>query len=206
LFRVSPLRDESGNIVKWYGTNADIEERKCAEEALRSNEQKLRLIVDTIPGMVCTMNAAGEVQLLNRQVLEYFGKTSEELKNWAAGDAVHPDDLPRVIDLWRRSVETGQPYEYELRQRRADGMYRWFQSRALPVRDAEDRISGWYMLLTDVDDRKRNEVELARAHDEIAKSEAELRTIIDAIPQLIIAFGSDGNFCTRIGRCWSTPA
>ena len=194
LFRASPLRDESGNIVKWYGTNADIEERKRAEEALRSNEQNLRLIVDTIPGMVCTMSAAGEVQLLNRQVLEYFGKTSEELKDWATSDAVHPDDLPRVIDVWRRSVETGQPYEYELRQRRADGLYRWFQSRALPVRDTEDRISGWYMLLTDVDDRKRNEVALARAHDEIAKSESELRTIIDAIPQLIIAIGADGNF------------
>jgi formate hydrogenlyase transcriptional activator len=194
LFRASPLRDESGNIVKWYGTNADIEERKRAEEALRSKEQNLRLIVDTIPGMVCTLSAAGEVQLLNRQVLEYFGKTSAELKNWATGDAVHPDDLPRVIDLWRRSVETGRPYEYELRQRRADGMYRWFQSRALAVRDTEDRISGWYMLLTDVDDRKRNEVALARAHDEIAKSEAELRTIIDAIPQLIIAIGADGGF------------
>jgi PAS domain S-box-containing protein len=58
LFRASPLRDGSGNIVKWYGTNADIEERKRTEEALRSKEQKLRLIVDTIPGMVCTMSAA----------------------------------------------------------------------------------------------------------------------------------------------------
>jgi formate hydrogenlyase transcriptional activator len=194
LFRASPLRDESGSIVQWYGTNADIEERKRAEEALRSNEQKLRSIVDSIPGMVCTLSAAGEVQLVNRQVLEYFGKTSEELKNWSTSDAVHPDDLPRVIDLWRRSVETGRPYEYELRQRRADGMYRWFQSRALPVRDADDRISGWYMLLTDVDDRKRNEVALATAHDEVANSEAELRTIIDAIPQLIIAIGADGGF------------
>ncbi len=82
LFRASPLRDESGNIVQWYGTNADIEERKCAEEALRSNEQKLRQIVDTIPGIVCTLSATGEVQLLNRQILEYFGKTSDELKDW----------------------------------------------------------------------------------------------------------------------------
>ena len=164
-----------------------------AEEALRSNEQKLRQIVDTIPGMVCTFNAVGEVQLLNRQVLEYFGRTIEELKDWSTSDVVHPDDLPRVIDLWRRSVEAGQPYEYELRQRRADDMYRWFQSRALPVRDRGERISAWYMLLTDVDDRKRNEVALTTAHDEIAKSEAKLRTIIDAIPQLIIAVGADGN-------------
>jgi PAS domain S-box-containing protein len=155
LFRASPLRNDSGRVEKWYGTNTDIEERKRAEEALRSNEQSLRRIVDTIPGLVCTMTATGEVQLLNRQVLEYFGNTTEELKNWASSDAVHPDDLPRVIDVWRRSVETGQPYEYELRQRRADGVYRWFQSRALPVRDSQGRITGWYMLLTDIDDRKR---------------------------------------------------
>ena len=194
LFRASPLRDKSGNVVKWYGTNADIEERKRAEETLRANEQTLRLIVDTIPGMVCTMSGAGEVQLLNRQVSEYFGKTTEELKNWTTGDAVHPDDLPRVVDAWRCAVETGGPYQLELRQRRADGVYRWFHARALPARDMEGRISNWYMLLTDVDDRKRNEAELARAHLEIAKSEAELRTIIDAIPQLITVVGVDGNF------------
>jgi PAS domain S-box-containing protein len=88
----------------------------------------------------------------------------------------------------------GEPYEFELRQRRADGVYRWFQARALPARDAQGRISGWYMLLTDIDDRKQNEAALARAHDEIAKSESELRRIIDAIPQLIIAIGADGDF------------
>ena len=193
LFRASPLRDGSG-VVKWYGTNTDIEERKRAEQALRANEQSLRLIVDTIPGMVCTLSTAGEVQLLNRQVLEYFGKMAEELKNWATSDAVHPDDLPRVIDAWRRSVESGQRYDLELRQRRADGVYRWFQSRALPTRDSEGRVAGWYMLLIDIDDRKRNEAALARAHDQIAKSEAELRTIIDAIPQLITVIGADGTF------------
>src|SRR5437667_8845958 len=91
------------------------------------SEERFRLIVDAIPGFVCTLNAAGEVELLNRQVLEYFGKTTEELKNWATSDAVHPDDLPRVIDTWKRSIETGEPYDLELRQRRADGVYRWFQ-------------------------------------------------------------------------------
>jgi PAS domain S-box-containing protein len=92
---------------------------------------------------VCTLSAAGEVELVNRQVLEYFGKTPEELKNWATSDAVHPEDLPRVIDAWRHSVETGQPFVLELRQRRADGVYRWFQSRAFPARDTEGRITGW---------------------------------------------------------------
>src|SRR6267143_6047067 len=128
-----------------------------AFEKIKTNEQSLRLIVDTIPGFVCTLSAAGEVQLLNRQVSEYFGKTTEELKNWATSDAVHPDDLPRVIDAWRHSVETGQPHDLELRQRRADGVYRWFQARGLPLRDTEGGVMGWYMLLTDIDDRKRAE-------------------------------------------------
>ena len=131
------------------------------------------------------MSAAGEVQLLNRQVLEYFGKTTEELKNWATSDAVHPDDLPRVIDVWRRSVESGQPYEFELRQRRADGVYRWFQSRALPVRDTEGRITGWYMLLTDIDDRKR-------AEDALRASEQDFRLIVDTVPGLVWTMTANG--------------
>jgi PAS domain S-box-containing protein len=185
LFRASPLRNDSGAVEKWYGTNTDIEERKRAEEAVRANEQSLRLIVDSIPGLVCTLSAAGEVQLLNRQVLEYFGRTTEELQNWATSDAVHPDDLPRVIDVWRRSVETAQPYEYELRQRRADGEYRWFQSRALPVRDPEGRITGWYMLLTDIDDRKL-------AEDALRASEQDFHLIIDSVPGLVWTMSANG--------------
>src|SRR6202171_5464706 len=137
-------------------------ERKRNEAALQQSEERFRLIVDTVPGMVCTLTALGEVELLNRQILEYFGKTTEELKNWATSDAVHPDDLPRVIDAWRRSVETGEPYILELRQRRADGVYRWFQSRALPTRDMQGRITGWYILLTDIDDRERAGGEFAK--------------------------------------------
>jgi len=185
LFRGNPLLDESGRVVKWYGTNIDLEERKRAEEALRSNEQSLRRMVDSIPGFVCTLNAAGEVELLNRQLLEYFGKTPEELKNWATGDAVHPDDLPRVIDAWRRSVETGEPYALELRQRRADGVYRWFQSRALPARDTEGRITGWYMLLTDIDDRKR-------AEDVLRSNEQSLRLVVDSIPGFVATLSAGG--------------
>ena len=103
--------------------------------------------------------------------MDYFGKTAEDLKNWASSDAVHPDDLPRVIDSWRRSVETGQPYENEHRYRRADGAYRWFHSRALPARDSEGRITGWYMLLTDIDDRKHAQEKLQRSEAFLAEAQ-----------------------------------
>jgi PAS domain-containing protein len=86
---------------------AVVIECKRNEAALQKSEERFREIVDTIPGFVCTLSAAGEVELVNRQVLEFFGKTTEELKNWATSDAVHQDDLPRVIDAWRARSKPG---------------------------------------------------------------------------------------------------
>src|ERR1700730_18558609 len=191
--RALPTRAEDGN-TGWCMLLTDIDDRKHAEEALRSNEQSLRLIFDSIPGFISTHSAAGEIEVINRQTLEYFGKTAEELKKWATGDAVHPDDVPGMVDAWRRAIETGQPVELEHRSRGADGVYRWFLLRGRPQRDGEGRVVRWYNLVTEIDERKRAEGELERAFDEIARSEAELRTIIDAIPQLIVAIGADGNF------------
>jgi len=144
-------------------------ERQRSQEALRANEQSLRMIVDSIPGFVATLNPAGEIELVNRQTLEYFGKTIEELRNWASSDAIHPDDLPGLLDAWRRAIETGEPFESEHRSRRADGVYRWFQARWLPQRDAEGRIARWYCLVTDIDDRKRAENKLEKAFEEIKR-------------------------------------
>src|SRR5258707_6037899 len=112
----------------------------------------------------------------------------EELKNWATSNVIHPDDLARVVDSWKHSIETGQPYDLELRQRRADGVYRWFQSRALPTRDTEGRITGWDMMLTDIDERQR-------ADDALRVDQHDLRLIVDSIPRLVStakAVGQDG--------------
>jgi PAS domain S-box-containing protein len=185
LIRANPLKDASGNILKWYGTNIDIEDRKRGEEDLRARELSWREIVDNIPGLVATMGAMGEVEFLNRQILEYFGKTNEELKNWALTDAIHPDDLPRIIEARIKSIEQGRIYDVEHRCRRADGVYRWFQVRGLPVRDSENKIAAWYLLLTDIDDRKR-------AEEKLRQSEEELRTITDTIRQPIVVLAPDG--------------
>ncbi len=131
-----------------------------------------RLIVETIPGLVAVMTPAGQVEHVNRQVLEYFGRTLEELKEWGTTDAVHPADLPRVSAAWQRAFETGLPYELEHRIRRGDGEYRWFQLRGLPLRDAEGLVVRWYVLLTDIDDRKQ-------AEDALYKSEERWRSVFE---------------------------
>jgi PAS domain S-box-containing protein len=163
----------------------EIAERHRAEEALLENELNSRLILHSIPGLVCTMSPTGEVDRFNPQILDYFGKTAEELRGWATSDAVHPDDLPRVVAAFTHSITTGTPYDIEHRCRRADGVYRWFQARALPVRDTADRITGWYVLLTDIDDRKR-------AEDAIRASERDLNQIVNAIPALAWTARPDG--------------
>jgi len=104
LVQYNPLRDERGAVIRWYATGTDIDDRKRAEDALRSNEESLRLIVDNIPGFVSTANATGELEHVSRQVLEYFGKTAEQMKNWAISDAHHPDDRARAIDAYKHSI------------------------------------------------------------------------------------------------------
>ena len=176
LIQYNPLLDEGGEVVRWYATGTDIDDRRRAEDALRSNEESLRLIVDGIPGLVSTANASGELENVSRQVVEYFGKTTEELKNWAIGDAVHPDDLPGMVEAYRHAIETGQPLDIENRSRRADGVYRWFHVRARPQRDAEDRIVRWYTLVTDIDERKKAEEKVRRSEEYLTEAQHLSRT------------------------------
>ena len=184
MYRAEPLMDDQGNVVRWYGTITDIEDRKRAEDSLRSSEQNFRRIVNSIPGYVCALTASGEIEFVNNQVLEYFGKTLDELKNWAASDTVYPDDLPEVIATWRTSIETGQPTDVELRLRRADGIYRWFLLRRLPQRDTQGQVVRWYTMHTDIEDRKQ-------AEDNIRRSETELRQILEFAPQYVTVLAPD---------------
>ncbi len=185
LFRTNPMRDKSGKLLRWYGTNIDIDDRRRAEEALRDSEQSLRLILDGIAGLVAIMGTTGEVEAVNRQVLDYFGKSTEEMKGWSTSDAVHPDDLPGVISAWRYSLETGSPYVVDHRLRRADGVYRWFHARGLPLLGEEGRVVRWYVLLTDIDDRRR-------AEEALQASERELGLTINTIPALAWSARPDG--------------
>ena len=155
----------------------EIAERHRAEEALLENELNSRLILHSIPGLVCTMSPAGEVDRFNPQILEYFGKTPEELKGWATSDAVHPDDLPRVVAAFTHSITTGTPYDIEHRCRRADGVYRWFQV-ARPSRAGYSRSN--YRLVRPADGYRRSEARGGCRPGERARSELDHQYDSDA--------------------------
>src|SRR5690606_35517771 len=117
----------------------EMAERLRAETALRERDRESRLIVDSIPGLVALLTAAGEVDVVNRQLLEYFGQPLEELRQWGSNGTVHPDDRAHVVDVFSRSIATGTPYEIVQRLRRADGAYRWIRNCGVPVHDPHGR-------------------------------------------------------------------
>src|SRR4030095_15978196 len=126
-----------------------------------------------------TLTPAGEVEAVNEQVLAYCGRTLKELKQWGTTDTVHPDDLPRAIELISNAMKARAPYEILERIRRFDGVYRWFQVRGLPLRGSNGSIVRWYVLLTDIDDLKRAEAELGALKDQLYKENLVLRDEVD---------------------------
>ena len=141
---------------------------------LQREGQNFRLIVDTVPGFLCTMTARGEVEFVNQGILEYTGWTLEQLDDWRP--LLHPDEREMVMTRWIRSVETGDPYDIEHRIRGADGVYRWFHVRGLPLRDAEGRIVRWYNLITDIDERKKTHEKLQRSEAFLAQAQSISQT------------------------------
>src|SRR5262245_35750538 len=154
---------DQANHTLTYATTAEIENRKPADEPPRGSEFSARMIVDGIPGLVALVSPAGEVEVVNRPLLEYFGKDLEEVRNWATNDMIYPDDIPLSNETFNNSLPTGRPFDVEERLRRFDGVYRWFQSRGRPLRDSEGRILHWYVLLTDIEERKQAEEKLRRS-------------------------------------------
>lgn len=161
LCRASPITDAGGKVVKWCGINSDIEDWKQSQAAVRAHEERFRLIVDGLPTRVILFSPEGKVLHANRYTLEYSGATVEELKQWESKDFTHPDDKPATVARFYAAITSGQPYDFESRHRRADGVYRWFRVQGFPLRDNEGRIALWYFLQTDIDDHKRAEALLA---------------------------------------------
>ncbi len=161
--RKVPLRGANGNIVKWYGSSLDIEERKTAEEKLRHSERDLHSIIETIPTMVWSAAPDGSVDFFNPRWLDYTGLSPDQSRDWRWTAAIHPDDLSRLTDAWQSILVSGEPGETEARLRRFDGAYRWFLFRANPLRDESGKIVKWYGTNVDIEDRKRAEEELRRS-------------------------------------------
>src|SRR6266481_2378896 len=150
--------EETVGVAMKVGLRRD---ESMAEDALRRGEDYLRLTIDTIPVLAWCTRPDGSNEFLNQRWLDYTGLTIEEAQGWGWKVAIHPDDLPRLLDVWKELLASGKPGELEARLQRADGVYRWFLFRVEPLREGQGTIVKWYGTNTDIDDRKRAEALLA---------------------------------------------
>jgi formate hydrogenlyase transcriptional activator len=158
LMRVEPLRDETGNIIRWYGACTDIETLKQTEVKLREDERELRRITDLIPHTIVVQDPSGSPTYANQATLDYTGLAAEHVIAPDFRERIfHPDDLERLREERKAALGRGVPFEIELRARRKDGQYRWFLIRYNPFRNDEGHVTRWYATGTDIDDRVRAE-------------------------------------------------
>src|SRR5216683_2028520 len=134
---------------------------------LQSSEDRLRLVIDTIPAYAWSARPDGSVDFINQRFLEFTGRSMGDIVGWGWGSFVHPDDLARYVEEWHAAVANGEPMESEARVRRMDGDYRWFLIRNVPLRNELGNIVKWYGTAIDIEDRKR-------ADDALRHSEAYL--------------------------------
>jgi formate hydrogenlyase transcriptional activator len=198
LIRVQPLQEESGEILRWYGTNTDIEDRKRTEERLREDEREIRRITDAIPQTIVVQNPNGVPIYANQATLDYTGLTIDDV---IASDfrarIFHPEDLERLQAEREAALLRGLPFEIEQRTLRKDGRYRWFLIQFNPLRDEHGEIVRWYATGTDIDDRKRNEertqnenlvlreeIDRSSMFEEIVGSSEPLRRVLSQVAKV----------------------
>src|SRR5256885_12983939 len=158
LIRVEPFRDETGKLIRWYGTSTDIEALKQTQEKLREDERDLRRITDAIPQTIVVLDPTGAPIYANQATLEYTGLSSDDLLVPDFRERIfHPDDLERLRNERKASLDRGLPFEAEQRALRKDGQYRWFLIRYNPFRNEQGQVTRWYATGTDIDARVRAE-------------------------------------------------
>ena len=175
--------------------------RNEVDEASDVLEERLRLIIDTIPAIVWRKLPDGSADFLNKHFREYTGLSLEYGLDWGWMNAFHPDD--RLKEEWRAAFAAGKPFEKEARLRGADGKYRWFLIRAVPLRDEMGNVVKWYGSTTDIEDRKRAEEVLLEAQDKLARvtriqAMAELAAAVaHEVNQPLTAIMTNANFSIR---------
>ena len=161
--RAEPLRDDSGNIVQWYGVSVDIHDLVTAQEALRDRERELSQLVNMVPVHIRRLTPQGEPTFFNKRLMDFFGlgdvadldKPGMSRLAATIQTLVHPDDAARLLGTARRCFAAGEPFSMKYRMRRADGAYRWVDTRAEPLRNQSGAIVQWYVVSLDIDDEMR---------------------------------------------------
>jgi two-component system cell cycle sensor histidine kinase/response regulator CckA len=176
----TPVLDADGGVT-WHGILLDITDQKRTARELVESGRRFHQVVDSLPHLVWTCGPDGACTFLSRRWAEFTGRAVAEHLGSGWTEQVHPEDRDRVLAEWRQAVATGADHHTELRLRRADGAYRWFDVQGVPLRGADGTITEWFGACTEIEETRR-------ATASLAEEQARLSRIADASPGALHSF------------------
>ena len=177
---------EDGTSYGWAWYFRDISEQKIAEEKIRQSEEQLRSLANSIPQLAWMTDAEGWIYWYNQRWYDYTGTSLEEMQGWGWQSVHHPDLIEDVTERFKKAIAIGEPYEQTFLLRSKEGEYRWFLTRAIPIRNEGGKIVQWFGTNTDVTDQRNTE-------EALKESEARFRLLADSMPQQIWTGDTAGN-------------
>lgn len=185
--RAEPMRDHAGRILHWYGLCHDIDDQVRAEDALRASKQQLEQMIDAVPVNILSFSAAGKLTYASRRYSDKVGSPLSHIEDFdaLARDVAHPEDFPAMFRKASNGFATGQPFVNRFRRREKDGVYRWIEARAQPLRDANGAIVQWYIASIDIEDEMR-------AQEALRERERTLRQLVETLPAMIDCAAPNG--------------
>ena len=167
LAQALPRRGREGQIVAWFGTCTDIHDQKLSEQALRQRELEFTTLADSIPQLSWIAEPDGNIFWYNQRWYEYTATNLEEMRGWGWDKVHHPEHVARVLAFVRPAWPAGQPWELTFPLRRHDGQYRWFLTRAMPLRNDAGEVVRWFGTNTDVTAMHELQEQLAMAYADL---------------------------------------
>ncbi|MEO6093080.1 MAG: PAS domain S-box protein [Novosphingobium sp.] len=195
---VSPVRDGEGRIVAASKIARDITSIKHVRAQLDDSEERFRLLADNMSQLAWIADETGSISWYNRRWFDFTGTTLEQMLGWGWTKVHHPDHLDRVTRRWEANIASGEEWEDTFPLRGANGEYRWFLSRALPIRDVAGHVGHWFGTNTDITEMRDAEQRIELLMMEVNHRSKNMLAVIQALARRTAAQG--GDFVSRLER------